>query len=229
MRARGPRTTRGPPLQRVALIVSLSHGGHTGSKSHRALHRRPGRRCRGPELAPPQARQSRGARGPAPRASPRPGASNRLARGGAGDRWSAAEPSPSAPRSRPTMGNRAGRSDFEWVYTDQPHTQRRKEMLGERRRCPAGVGAPRPRLRPGLGIQDPGTRAPGSASHLPRPWAGVPRANPGSGARRRRGGAGCGCGERAAPRAGRSPAPARPPGAPGRPVGGASAPSPSRG
>uniref|UniRef100_A0AAA9T8M6 Delta 4-desaturase, sphingolipid 2 n=1 Tax=Bos taurus TaxID=9913 RepID=A0AAA9T8M6_BOVIN len=28
------------------------------------------------------------------------------------------------------MGNRAGRSDFEWVYTDQPHTQRRKEMLG---------------------------------------------------------------------------------------------------
>lgn len=30
-----------------------------------------------------------------------------------------------------TMGNSAGRSDFEWVYTDQPHTQRRKEMLGE--------------------------------------------------------------------------------------------------
>lgn len=30
------------------------------------------------------------------------------------------------------MGNSAGRSDFEWVYNDQPHTQRRKEMLGER-------------------------------------------------------------------------------------------------
>uniref|UniRef100_A0A2K5CKQ9 Delta 4-desaturase, sphingolipid 2 n=1 Tax=Aotus nancymaae TaxID=37293 RepID=A0A2K5CKQ9_AOTNA len=28
------------------------------------------------------------------------------------------------------MGNSAGRSDFEWVYTDQPHTQRRKEILG---------------------------------------------------------------------------------------------------
>uniref|UniRef100_A0A8D1HGC3 sphingolipid 4-desaturase n=1 Tax=Sus scrofa TaxID=9823 RepID=A0A8D1HGC3_PIG len=29
------------------------------------------------------------------------------------------------------MGNSAGRSDFEWVYTDQPHTQRRKEMLAK--------------------------------------------------------------------------------------------------
>jgi sphingolipid delta-4 desaturase len=32
------------------------------------------------------------------------------------------------------MGNSAARSDFEWVYSDQPHTQRRKEMLGERAR-----------------------------------------------------------------------------------------------
>uniref|UniRef100_A0A2I2Y966 Delta 4-desaturase, sphingolipid 2 n=1 Tax=Gorilla gorilla gorilla TaxID=9595 RepID=A0A2I2Y966_GORGO len=28
------------------------------------------------------------------------------------------------------MGNSASRNDFEWVYTDQPHTQRRKEILG---------------------------------------------------------------------------------------------------
>ncbi|KAG8514423.1 Sphingolipid delta(4)-desaturase/C4-monooxygenase DES2 [Galemys pyrenaicus] len=49
------------------------------------------------------------------------------------------------------MGNSAGRTDFEWVYTDQPHTQRRKEMLGEaprpRSRCgaqPQAVWSPRP-------------------------------------------------------------------------------------
>lgn len=28
------------------------------------------------------------------------------------------------------MGEKAGRVDFEWVYTDQPHTSRRKEILG---------------------------------------------------------------------------------------------------
>lgn len=29
------------------------------------------------------------------------------------------------------MGNRVARDDYEWVYTEQPHADRRKEILGE--------------------------------------------------------------------------------------------------
>ena len=29
------------------------------------------------------------------------------------------------------MGKTGGREDFEWVYSDQPHTSRRKEILGK--------------------------------------------------------------------------------------------------
>lgn len=35
-------------------------------------------------------------------------------------------------KDRLVMGKTAGREDFEWVYNDQPHTSRRKEILGEK-------------------------------------------------------------------------------------------------
>jgi len=31
------------------------------------------------------------------------------------------------------MGKAVGRWDFEWVYNEQPHTWRRKEILGKRK------------------------------------------------------------------------------------------------
>lgn len=54
--------------------------------------------------------------------------------------------------ARGAMGNSAGRgrSDFEWVYSDQPHTQRRKEMLGEPGCARGGTqGGPRASGSPG--------------------------------------------------------------------------------
>lgn len=103
-----------------------------------------------------------------PRAPPLQSPGLVLARRPPPGRWSGAQscaPRPSCAPG-PTMGNSAGRSDFEWVYTDQPHTQRRKEMLGEHAPAPPR-GQPRderrrgPRARRALSSPSvPGAEAP---------------------------------------------------------------------
>lgn len=57
------------------------------------------------------------------------------------------------------MGNRVAREDFEWVYTDQPHADRRREILGEVRPAPRYV-----RARPSAA----GARSPSAGPARPR-------------------------------------------------------------
>lgn len=202
MRARGPRTTRGPALQRVALIVSLSHGGDTGSKSHRALHRRPGRRCRGPELAPPQAWQSRGARGPAPQSVPAP--EPRTASRAAEPATGGAQPSRAPPRRAPGPPWATARA----AATSSGSTPTSRTRSAGRRcwvsagRCPAGVGAPPAPSSPGTWDPGPGDPRAGERVSPAASVGGGPARKPGLGGAAAQGG-------RRGPGAGNAPPPAQ--------------------
>lgn len=79
------------------------------------------------------------------------------------------------------MGNFVAREDFEWVYTDQPHADRRKEILSEYKEHFSTLGRPgllcgKRRVAPMPSVEKRARRAfygrsgwPGGASPSPKP------------------------------------------------------------